>query len=325
MAKRLSTEEKLTHLADLATRPISDESMKELKKALAAANNLVVAKAAKVAAECHLDVLAQPLADAFTRFIGKPAKADQRCFAKVALVEALDTLDYRDYEVFLKGVHHVQMEPVYGGQEDTAAGLRAKSAIALAKHEYPDVFFELVPLLTDAEPQPRIAAIKALTYLNEDKSELLLRLKVLTGDDEPQVLSECFAGLMSIAPQRSMPFVANYLTASDLLIVEGAALALGESRDPQAFALLRDLWEDTLDQELKKLLLLPMALSRCDDAFDFLLDVVACEYRDYAAAAVKALRVYADSQEQCEKIQHVVVARHDRSVTEAYENEFGCL
>lgn len=325
MAKRLSTEEKLAQLADLATRPISDESIEELTKALAAANNLVVAKAAKAIAECQLDGLTQPLADAFNRFIEKPAKADQRCFAKVALVEALDALDYRDYGVFLKGIHHVQMEPVYGGQEDTAADLRAKSAIALAKHEYPDVFFELVPLLADPELQPRIAAIKALTYLNEDKSELLLRLKALTGDDEPQVLSECFAGLMSIAPQRSMPFVAHYLTTPDLLVAEGAALALGESRDSQAFARLRDVWEDTLDQELKKLLLLPMALSRCDDAFGFLLDVVASEYRDYAAAAVKTLRVYADSEEQRERIRHVVATRQDRLVTEAYKNEFGLL
>jgi hypothetical protein len=120
-----------------------------------------------------------------------------------------------------------------------------------------------------------------------------------------------------------MPFVANYLTASDVLIAEGAALALGESRDPQAFGLLRDVWEDTLDQKLKKLLLLPMALSRCDNAFEFLLDVVACEYKDYAAAAVKALQVYADSEEQREKIQHTVATRHDQLVTEAYEHEFG--
>jgi len=325
MAKTLSIEEKLTRLGSLARHPLTEADIKELRKALAAANNLVVAKAAKVVAACHLETLTQQLVDAFERFIGKPAKADQRCFAKVALVEALDALDYHDYEVFLKGIHHVQMEPVYGGQEDTAADLRAKSAIALAKQEYPGVFFELVPLLADPEPQPRIAAIKALTYLNEDKSELLLRLKVLTGDDEPQISSECFAGLMSIAPQRSMPFVANYLTASDVLITEGAALALGESRDPQAFGLLRDVWEDTLDQELKKLLLLPMALSRCDDAFQFLLDVVACEYKDYAAAAVKALRVYADSEEQREKIQHTVTTRHDLLVTEAYNNEFGPL
>ena len=166
------------------------------------------------------------------------------------------------------------------------------------------------------------AAIKALTYLNEEHGELLLRLKVLTGDTEPHVLSECFAGLMSIAPQRSMPFVATYLTNRDLSVAEGAALALGESRDPHAFMVLRDLWENTLDQELKTLVFLPMALSRCDAAFEFLLDVIACEYRDYAAAAVKALRVYSDSEEQQQTIHQAVATRNDPLVNEAYERDF---
>ena len=56
-----------------------------------------------------------------------------------------------------------------------------------------------------------------------------------------------------------MPFVAQYLKNPEPMLVEGAALALGESRTRQALKLLQDLWEDTLDQELKKLLLLPMA------------------------------------------------------------------
>ena len=322
MAKRLSTEEKLAQLSQLQTRPLSEADIKELKKALSGPNNLVVAKAAKVSAACHLDTLIPTLVAAFERFMQKPAKADQRCYAKTALIEALESLNCFHCAVFLQGIHHIQMEAVFGGQEDTAATLRADCAIALAKQEYPDVFFELVPLLTDLEFQPRVAAIKALTYLNEEKSELLLRFKVLSGDDEPQVLGECFAGLMSIAPERSMPFVAQYLQNPEPMLVEGAALALGESRSSQALKLLQALWEDTLDQELKKLLLLPIALNRSDAAFEFLLDVVACEYRDYAAAAVKALRVCSDTDEQQEKIRHIVKARNDALVTDVYRQKF---
>jgi hypothetical protein len=323
MARKRSTEEKLAQLSEIAKRPLSDADIKELQKALAAANNLVAAKAAKVAVACNLESLLPQIAEAYLRFSAKPAKADQRCFAKVALIEALDELDYPEYDIFLHGVRHVQMEAVYGGQEDTAAELRAKSVVALAKRDYPEIFFEVLPLLTDPELQPRIAAIRALNYLNEDKSELLLRLKVLTGDDEPQVISECLAGLMSIAPTRSRPFVAGYLHHPDLLLVEGAALALGESHDPQAFGLLRDRWEETLDQELKKLLLLPIALNRSEPAFEFLLDVVACEYREYAAAAVKALGVCSDTEEQREKIGHIVATRRDARITETYQQEFG--
>jgi hypothetical protein len=232
-------------------------------------------------------------------------------------------MEIREYDTFLRGIRHVQMEPVYGGREDTAANLRGRCALALARCEYPDIFFELTTLLTDPEPQPRIAAIKALTYLNEEKSELLLRLKALTGDKEPQVLSECFLGLMSIAPARSLSFVAGFLENSDLLIAEGAALALGESREIEAFKILQDQWEDSIDSEVKEMLLLPMALTRCDEAFKYLLDIVACEYQGYAAAAVKALKVYADNDAQRENIRKAMASRHESLITETYAREFG--
>lgn len=322
MAPKRSTEEIVHHLSHLKTRPLSEIDVKELKHALAAANNLVVAKAADVVAAVRLDALQPELVAAFERFIDKPAKADQRCYAKTALIEALDALGCFEYALFLKSIRHHQLEPVFGGQEDTAAELRAKAALALTKQEYPEIFFELVPLLTDSELQPRIAAIQALTYLNEEKGELLLRFKVLSGDDEPQVISECFAGLMSLAPERSLPFVAGYLRDPDPMLVEGAALALGESRQPQVVAVLRELWEETLDQELKQRLLLPIAVNRSDEGFEFLLDVVADEYRDYAAAAVKALRVCADTDEQRKKIHAIVVSRQDALVTDAYRREF---
>lgn len=323
MAKKLSTQEKLARLGKLASQPLSEDALKEIQKALSGANNLIVAKAARVAAQCQLTDLIPRLRSAFERFLEKPVKTDKGCFAKTAIVEALDTLEACEPDLFLQGIRYRQWEPAYGGREDTAANLRARCALALARCEYPDIFFELTPLLTDSDPQPRIAAAKALSYLNEEKSELLLRLKVLTGDKEPQVLSECFSGLMSIAPARSLPFVAGFLENPDLLIAEGAALALGESRDIQAFNILQAFWEDSIDREVKEMLLLPMALTRCDDAFKYLLDIVACEYRDYAAAAVKALKVYADNDTQREKIRQVVASRPETLISETYAHEFG--
>ena len=202
MAKRLSTQQKLSRLEELAKSPLSEDEIQEIHKALGSANNIVVAKAAKVTEKCAIAELIPQLVVAFERFIEKPAKADKGCFAKIALIEALDTLEYRDSELFLRSIHHVQMEPVFGGQEDTAAELRGKCAFALARIEYVDVFFELTSLLTDPESQARIAAVKALTYLGCERSELLLRLKILTGDEEAQILHECFSGLMDMNPQR---------------------------------------------------------------------------------------------------------------------------
>jgi len=322
MAKKSSIQEKLAKLEELANGPLSENDINEIRKALSSANNLVVAKAAQVVAGCSIVDLILQLAAAFDRFMEKPAKADKGCFAKIAIVEALYKLEYREYDVFLRGIRHIQMEAVYGGQEDTAANLRAKCALALARMEYWEVFFELTPLLTDPEPQPRIAAVKALTYLAEEKSELLLRLKILTGDEESQVLSECFLGLVSIAPTRSMEFVAGFLPSSDILIAEGAALALGESREPQAFMILRDHWEDSIDHEFKEMLFFPIALTRCDEAFKFLLNVVCREYRDYASVAVRALKVYADDKNQRQKIHQAVISCNDSHVSEVYASEF---
>jgi hypothetical protein len=127
---------------------------------------------------------------------------------------------------------------------------------------------------------------------------------------------------MSIAPKRSMDFVAGFLTSSDALIAEGAALALGESREPQAFEILHNAWEDSINHEFKEMLLLPIALTRCDEAFDFLLNVVRCEYRDYASAAVTALKVYADDDKQCQKVHQTVVLRDDVEVSKVYASEF---
>ena len=282
----------------------------------------MVAKTAQVIAEHRISELIPQLIAAFDRFMKNPLKTDKGCLAKTAIVEALDKLESQESDVFLRGIRHAQMEPAYGGRRDTAANLRARCALAFARIEYEEVFFELTRLLADPEIQPRIAAVRSLTCLVCETSELLLRLKVLMGDEEPQVLSECFAGLMSIVPKRSLDFVAGFLTASDLLVAEGAALALGESREIQAFEILRNYWEDSLNHEFKEMLLLPIALTRCDAAFDFLIDVVRCEYRDYASAALRALKAYADDNKQCKKIHQAVVSRNDAKVSEVYAYEF---
>ena len=119
-----------------------------------------------------------------------------------------------------------------------------------------------------------------------------------------------------------MPFVAGFVTAADSVIAEGAAFALGESREHRAFKILHDHWENSIQQDFKTMLLLPIALTRCDEAFDFLLDVVRFEFRDYATAAVKALKVYADHSHQRQQIRQAVGSRNDRYISEIYAGEF---
>jgi hypothetical protein len=160
--------------------------------------------------------------------------------------------------------------------------------------------------------------VKVLAELGQDSCELLLRLKVLQGDKELDVLADCFHGLMTMAPDHSLPFVGRFVASEDPLLAEEAALAVGNSRRPQALVILRASRDGSADPVFKRMLLLPIALTRCEEAFKLLLDVVKDEHPQSAAAAVKALAVYSDSPQRREAIRTAVAARHDPAFTAAY-------
>ena len=326
MARRSSTEAKLVQIRQLEAIPLSANVIKELDKILSGANSVLIARAAQVASRRHITDLIPNLAAGFNRLMNKSAKADQGCLAKTAIVEALDNLDYNGDDLFLQGLHHIQKEPAYGGPKDTAAALRSKCAFALARIGDAEVLFELTPLLMDPEPQARLAAVKAVAHLACRESELLLRLKALASDKEPDVLGECFSAIIRINPLRSLSFVGEFLTANDHLIAESAAFALGESRQGGALEILRRHRENNIIRaEFQEVLLLSIALTRLDEAFEYLIDVIVDEQRGSAASAVKALKVYPYDDERCAEIRKAVVSRNDVMVSQAYASEFGTL
>jgi len=318
MPARATLQQKLNQLRRVEESPSSADSLAALRKALAGPSNALAAAAAQIAAQHGIDALAHDVAASFNRFL---EREDKGCRAKLALAEALDRLDHYEPEVLLRGLHHVQMEPVYGGRVDTAGNLRANCAQILARFGHPDILFELTALVMDPEVEARRGAVQALTYLGREESELVLRVKALAGDPEPDVTGACLAGLMELAPERSLPFVAGLLGSEDPLVAEGAALALGESRKPEAFEALRTQWENSLDPEFKEMLALPMALTRCDNALAFLLEVVENAHPDTAAAAVRALKVFDDEARRPE-IQAALDTRDERHVQQAYAEVF---
>ncbi|HIJ74601.1 MAG TPA: HEAT repeat domain-containing protein, partial [Candidatus Hydrogenedentes bacterium] len=204
----------------------------------------------------------------------------------------------------------------------TAGNLRANCAAALVRIGYPEVLFELVGLVMDPEVEARRGAVRALVRLGAEESELLLRMKALARDAEADVLGECFSGLMNMAPERSLPFVARYLDDADLAVAECAALAIGESRTPEAFATLRRAWDNDLRREFRQMLLLPLALTRQDDAFDFLLDILREAQRDAALAALDALRLYAGDPGRADTVRRIVECRKDARLSRAYVEAF---
>ncbi len=49
------------------------------------------------------------------------------------------------------------------------------------------------------------------------EAEALLRFKVLVGDENPEVLGECFTGLLAIAPEECLALVASNLSHGETM------------------------------------------------------------------------------------------------------------
>jgi HEAT repeat protein len=293
VARKVSSlEEQLDRLAELRRQSPSPEGRAEAAKYLNSKMNLVAAKAARIAGEWQAAESTPELVAAFDRFMVKPETTDKRCAAKIEILKALCKLEYSSPSVFRRGLQHIQMEPTWGGSVDTAAEVRALGAMGLAQTDYPEALEEILPLLLDPERDARIGALRAIAASGLPGGVLLLRLKALSGD-EPEVLGECFAGLLRAVPTQSPEFVAKFLDHREEAVVEAAALALGDSRLESAFAVLRDAFERTRALPLRRrTLMLAIALLRRENAIDYLLDLVQNGEVQTSADAVAALAMY---------------------------------
>ena len=278
------------------------ESAAVLKKALADRHFLVVSRAASLTGEKLLHELIPDLLSAFARFVQDPVKRDPRCKAKNAIARALVTLECRDIGFYQNGIAYRQLEPVWGGRADTATDVRCSCAMGLAGSGYLRAVAELTGLLNDPEVPVRCGAARAMSCGNPFEAEAVLRLKVQIGDAEPQVLGECFGALLTIAPEYSLPFVAGYLRAKDEALQEYAALALGESRRPEALKLLRQAWDELVTAEARGALIRAAALQRSEAAFEWLLSIIETGTAKLAEVAADALAVYERNTKLMEQV-----------------------
>ncbi|MHC5748691.1 MAG: hypothetical protein ACYTXT_44040 [Nostoc sp.] len=164
MPKSQKLEEILSILAKIREHPTSEEGMIILRQGLKSKYSIAVAQAAKIVGESTITELVADLVEAFARMMVKPAQVDQNCLAKKEIAKTLYHLEYSDENLFLQGIRHIQMEPVWGGVEDTAAHLRGICALGLVRMNYSDVMNELADLLADPKPEARVAAAKAIAY-----------------------------------------------------------------------------------------------------------------------------------------------------------------
>lgn len=286
-----------------------------LRRALAG-HYRIAAKAARAAEDALLYELIPSLESSFTRFLDKPSKSDPSCFAKKALARALVALESNNVEFFSKGLTLSQLEPVWGGTADTAADVRASCAMGLVASGYPRALVELTALLNDSEAAARIGAVRAIACGNPREAELLLRAKALAGDAEPQVVGECFTGLLAVEPDESLEFVVQHLSHADAAVRELAVLTLGESRLDAALAPLKEAWAGVLvDEEFRRTLLRAAAAHRSEAAFDWLLTIVAESRVPVALEAVEALAVYRHNEKRKERLEAAVLERGDKQLS----------
>jgi hypothetical protein len=165
-------EQALETLAELHHSASPDRQVRALRKALGDTVNVIVAKAAQLTAELQLRLLIPDLCAAFEHLFLDPVKADPQCWAKQAIAQALRDLGHAESGVFLRGAQHVQQEPVWGGEEDTATGVRAVCTLALldcTDLTREDKLWPVMRLLTEASPSLRKDATLALQALGAAK------------------------------------------------------------------------------------------------------------------------------------------------------------
>jgi HEAT repeat protein len=286
-----SFEEQLAALEALRQSP-ADACVEPLRKALAHRNNYVVAKAADLVREMKLGQLTPELLAAFDRFFENAVKSDPQCWAKNALSRTLAAFELQEVDVFLRGMRHIQLEPVWGGRSDTAGTLRATCALALVQCRTlteADLLAHLVELFADKDKAVRVEVARAIEQVGSTSALLLLRLRAVLGVDEPEVLGACYSCVLHIEGVKAIPWVARFLATGDDPAAE-AALAIAGTHSLEGFQALKACLADAADPWFRSVVLSAIALTRQDPALEFLLESVRKESLDAETAIEAVLR-----------------------------------
>ncbi len=234
-------------------------------------------------------------------------KTDPQCWAKNAISRVLAAMEHQDEQVFLRGMRHIQMEPVWGGQSDTAGTLRATCALALVQCRSlteKDLLEHLIELLADTDKMVRAEVVRAIEQVGSPSASLLLRLRAVLGGDEPEVLGACYSGILCIEGCERFPRVRRFLDAADDSAAE-AALAIAGTHSPEGFDALRESFVKAADPWWRSVLLSAIAITRQDAALEFLLDLVRTESLD-AEAAIEVVLRSMPSQDVSKRLEKLV-------------------
>jgi hypothetical protein len=313
-------EQQLEALSNFRAQGPTEQTITALRKALANSMNVVVAKAATIAADLALQPLVADLRTAFHRLFENPTRTDPQCWGKNAIAKALKDLGHSESEEFLRGLHYVQLESVWGGQQDTAAVLRSTCTLALVQCTdltRRDALRQLVDAFTDPFATVRTDVARALAQLEGHEAALLLRLKARIGDEDPAVTGQVLESLLSLEQDAAVPFVAEFFRCSGEL-AEEAALALGASRLRAAVDLLKRTWTECRFLIPDDVLLRAISSSRQESAIEFLIELVRAGTEREAIAAIDALELHRASPEIQDQLASAVASRGEAGIHEHF-------
>lgn len=324
MAKRAANPDAiLDRLAALRQVPSSPEFLSELKKALAHASVVVVARGAELSARYEKRELIDHLVAAYERF-SDPRSSDGNYIARTAIVRGLVDLyaggAAADVFVAAAGVGAGSRSGVM--LADPAAELRSTSAFGLAALGHPAALTVCTDLLADNAGLVRVAAARALANTGREGAVLVLRLKLHVGDSDPEVLAECAAGLMQLAPEESLDVVRKLLAHPEPPARGGAALALGSSKRPDALRAIQEAFERETEDEVCATYCVAVASSRLPMAVEWLVSLVARDRRT-ADAAIAALGPYRLDAAVMARVTNAARQNHGNKLDETLTRVFG--
>ena len=305
-------EEQLEALKALRGAGLNDTNVETLRQGLRDRVNVVVAKAAGIVAEMQAIVLIPDLVQAFARFLEKPKEKDPQCWGKNAIAQALKDLSHVESNVFVSGMRHLQLEPVWGGQVDTAVTLRGICTLALVQcTDLPrrEILRHLVDALTDCEARVRVEGARALEEMDGDEAALLLRLKARGGDKEAAVTGQVLESLLRLQGDSVVPFVAEFLRTDREEVRDEAALALGVSRLPSAVDVLIETWTKQRNPPAGSSVLRGLSASRQERAMEFLIQILRDGREWEAEEALAALELHRKTEELWARVREIVIHR----------------
>jgi hypothetical protein len=161
----------------------------------------------------------------------------------------------------------------------TAGTLRGKCAAALVQCRSlpePELLLRLMELLVDKEKSARIETVRAIVQVGSRPAAMLLRLRALLATDEPEVLGACYGGITRIEGASAITWIARFLPGADETAAE-AAWAIADQRSPEAFVALCERFAVERDAWFRSVLLSGVALTRQQEALDFLFHLIRTE------------------------------------------------